>query len=178
MISTCNFMIFQILKLLINHVDNENEEAWKGYLYAAALFLVSVLNTILFNHNTAILLETSIRIKSALISAICRKSLKLSSSARQSFTSGEITNLVSVDCQRIADGMEYIGMLYGGPWQVIIGIILIYRELGTAALIGSLGMLILIPLNLIGGKIVEKLESRQLRAKDSRIKVISNKNCA
>ena len=165
-------MIFQILKLLINHIEKENEEAWKGYLYVAALFFAGVLNTILSNHFTTILLETSIRIESALISAICRKSLKLSSSARQTFTSGEITNLVSVDCQRIADGMEYIEMLYGGPWQVIIGILLIYRELGTSALIGSLGILILIPINLIGGKIVERLETSQLAAKDSRIKVI------
>ena len=45
--------------------------------------------------------------------------------------------------------------------------------MGTAALIGSIGLVILIPLNLIGGKFVEKLETKQLAAKDSRLKLMS-----
>ena len=156
---------------MISHVENGNEEEWKGYLYSVVLFLASILNTILFNHYVSLLLETAIRVRTALISIICRKSLRLSNAARQKFTSGEITNLVSVDAQRISDALEYIGVLWGAPLQVIIGILLIYNELGTAAWIGSIGMIILIPLNLIGGKLVEKLETRQLSAKDARIKV-------
>ena len=42
-----------------------------------------------------------------------------------------------------------------------------------AALIGSIGLIILIPLNLIGGKFVEKLETQQLAAKDARLKLMS-----
>ena len=60
-------------------------------------------------------------------SAIYRKSLKLASSARQKYTTGEITNLVSVDTQRINDGLEYIGNLWGAPLQVIIAMWLVYR---------------------------------------------------
>ena len=97
----------------------------------------------------------------------------MASSARQKYTSGEITNLVSVDTQRINDGLEYVGNLWGAPLQVVIGMWLVYREVGTAALIGSIGLLILVPLNLIGGKFVEKLETKQLAAKDSRLKLMS-----
>ena len=163
-----------ILKLLINQIDPKyNEESWKGYLYAICLFSVSTFSTLTFTHAMVNLLETSIRIRTALISAICRKSLKLASSARQKYTSGEITNLVSVDTQRINDGLEYVGNLWGAPLQVVIAMWLVYREVGTAALIGSIGLLILVPLNLIGGKFVEKLETKQLSAKDSRLKLMS-----
>ena len=50
---------------------------------------------------------------------------------------------------------------------------LLYRELGTAALIGSIGLFLLIPFNLVSGKLVEKLETKQLTAKDSRLKLMS-----
>ena len=50
---------------------------------------------------------------------------------------------------------------------------LVYREVGIAALIGSIGLVILIPLNLIGGKIIEKLETKQMAAKDMRLKLMS-----
>ena len=163
-----------ILKLLINHIDPKyNEESWKGYLYAFFLLCASIFSTLTETHGMVYISETSICIRTALISAICRKSLKLASSARQKYTSGEITNLVSVDTQRIFDGLVYIGHLWGAPLHALIAMWLVYREVGIAALIGSIGLLILIPLNLIGGKIVEKLETKQLAAKDMRLKLMS-----
>ena len=162
-----------MLKLLIDHISTEGEEPWKGYLYATLLFLLSIVNTISFSHYVVKLGEVAIQTRSALISAIFRKSLKLSSAARQKFTSGEITNLVSVDTQRVLDNVPYMGLLWGAPYQVILAIVLLYNELGVAALIGCLGILVLLPPNLIGGKIVESLQEKQMAAKDSRIKLMN-----
>ena len=163
-----------ILKLLINHIDPKyNEESWKGYLYAFCLLCASIFSTLTETHGTIYISEASICIRTALISAICRKSLKLASSAKQKYTSGEITNLVSVDTQRIFDGLVYIGHLWGAPLHTLIAMSLVYREVGIAALIGSIGLVILIPLNLIGGKIIEKLETKQMAAKDTRLKLMS-----
>ena len=159
-----------MLKLLINHIDS-NDPTWQGYLFATLLFLVSVVTTISFSHYVLNLAEVAIQMRSAMISAIFRKSLKLSSTARQKFTTGEITNLVSVDTQRILDNMPYTGILWGAPYQIILALILLYNELGVAALIGTLGFAVLIPPNYVGGKVVESLQEKQLAAKDSRIKV-------
>ncbi|KAL5019771.1 hypothetical protein ScPMuIL_002663 [Solemya velum] len=43
------------------------------------------------------------RIRSALISAVYKKALTMSSEARKEKTVGEIVNLMSVDCQRVRD---------------------------------------------------------------------------
>ena len=158
---------------MIDHISHEGEEPWKGYLYATLLFLVSIVATISFSHYVVNLGEVAIQTRTALISAIFRKSLKLSSAARQKFTSGEITNLVSVDTQRVLDNLPYMGLLWGAPYQVILAIVLLYNELGVAALIGSLGIVVLMPPNLIGGKIVESLQEKQMAAKDSRIKLMN-----
>ena len=66
------------LKLLINHIDpKEDEESWKGYLYAFCLFSVSVFGTLTYTHGVVNMLETAICVRTALISAICRHKLNL-----------------------------------------------------------------------------------------------------
>ena len=53
-----------------------------------------------------------------------------------------------------------------------MALILLYIELGVASLIGGAALLLLLlPPNLIGGKFVEKIQRKQLIAKDHRIKV-------
>ncbi len=47
------FLFNQVLKLLINFVDNSDEETWKGYLYALLLFANQALSTILFQNYTS-----------------------------------------------------------------------------------------------------------------------------
>ena len=158
--------------MLINHIENPNEEEWKGYFYAALLFGAGFLSTLAFNSYIIQQVDVGTQIRSALVSAIVRKSLKLSNSARQKFTTGEITNLISVDTQRILDNIPYLTILWGAPLQVIIGMVLVYVQLGLySVLFGMLGILVFMPPNLIGGKIVEKLQDKQLQKKDLRIKV-------
>ena len=130
-----------------------------------------MFNTITFNHYIMDLWKVAIQVRSALIAAIFRKSVNLSNSARKKFTSGEITNLISVDCQRVLDGMPYLVLLWGSPLKVILSLVLVYVELGLAAVIGSIGLALLIPPNIIGGKVINDLQTKQLAAKDSRIKV-------
>ena len=76
------------------------------------------------------IIDVGTQIRSSLVSAIVRKSLKLSNSARQKFSTGEITNLISVDTQRLLDNIPYLNELWGAPLRIIVGMVLIYRELG------------------------------------------------
>ena len=85
----------------MQHVETPEEEGWKGYFYAAALFALAAVGS-LFDH--AFLRQMVIvgqQMSSCLTSMIYRKSLKLSSAARRKFTSGEITNFMSVDADKV-----------------------------------------------------------------------------
>ena len=123
-------MLFQVLKLLIDHIENQTEEAWKGYFYVVLLFIAGLFNVFTFSHYIIQIIDVGTQIRSALVSAIVRKSLKLSNSARQKFTTGEITNLISVDTQRLLDNIPYLNVLWGAPLKIIVAMVLIYRELG------------------------------------------------
>ena len=41
-----------------------------------------------------------------------------------------ITNLISVDTQRLLDNIPYLNVLWGAPLKIIVAMVLIYRELG------------------------------------------------
>ena len=88
------------------------------------------------------------------MSAIYRKSLRLSSKARQRFTTGEITNFMSggflgslphqscscetlilVDAQRLVDSVPFSFFVIIGPIELILCLLLLYRLLGIAVLV-------------------------------------------
>ena len=123
-------LLFQVLKLLIDHIENQTEEAWKGYFYVVLLFIIGLFNNFTDAHYNMQIIDVGTQIRSSLVSAIVRKSLKLSNSARQKFSTGEITNLISVDTQRLLDNIPYLNELWGAPLRIIVGMVLIYRELG------------------------------------------------
>ena len=58
-----------------------------------------------------------LRVRSALISAIYRKSLKLSNAARREMTVGETTNLMQIDTQKFMDLALYLNFVITSPLQ-------------------------------------------------------------
>lgn len=108
----------QILKQLIALVENPQDYLWKGYLFSVLLFVVYALNTIFFTTYLVQMYSVAIGARSVVISAIMRKMLKLSNSSRQKFTLGQITNLVSVDAQRLMESIPYLCILWAAPYQV------------------------------------------------------------
>ena len=106
----------QIMSLLIGFVEtkycdpSEDEECkedekmyaydWKGYFFAGLLLATTLTQSILLNQYFVRMYMVSMKIRTALISAIYRKALVMSNSARKESTVGEIVNLMSVDVQR------------------------------------------------------------------------------
>ena len=76
--------------MLIDFVQS-NEPDWKGYLYMALIVSVTLLNTLLNSQCFYIQYLVGLRIKTALISGIYRKSLKLSNVGRKEM-SGKVAS--------------------------------------------------------------------------------------
>lgn len=85
---------------------------WQGLVFTFALFLSTFLSSIFngqFFWNTFVV---GFRIRSALISAIYRKSLRISSAAKKDTTVGEIVNLMAVDAQGFFELVSYLHVLW------------------------------------------------------------------
>ncbi|KAL4228773.1 hypothetical protein ACF0H5_011815 [Mactra antiquata] len=165
-----------ILNLLIGYVDSKSEGTvytWKGYVFAASLFVISMMQSVFFHQNFHRCMTAGMRIKSALIAAVYRKALTMNSEAKKSSTVGEIVNLMSVDCQRLQDMTGYLWMLWSAPVQVILALVLLWQTLGPSVLAGLAIMVLLIPLNGFMAMKQRKYQITQMKFKDERIKLMS-----
>ena len=99
---------------LFRFVDSD-EPTWRGYFYIITLIIVTIFNTIVNAQALFVQYEIGLKIKTALISAIYRKSLKLSSNGRREMTVGETTNLMAIDSQRFMDVVPYLNMAWSSP---------------------------------------------------------------
>ncbi|XP_047368145.1 multidrug resistance-associated protein 1 isoform X4 [Vespa velutina] len=166
------FISPQLLKLLIRFVSG-GEPLWKGYFYAILLLITATLQTLVLSQYFHRMFLVGLRIRTALITAIYRKALRMSNSARKESTLGEIVNLMSVDAQRFMDLTAYINMIWSAPLQIILALTFLWEKLGPAVLAGLAVMIVLIPINALIANKVKTLQIRQMKDKDERVKLMN-----
>lgn len=67
---------------------------------------------------------------------------------------GRITNLMSVDADKLSDIPSYIFMIYNAPLEIAVALFYLYNLLGSAALVGAVVMVLCFP---ITGLITKKM---------------------
>ncbi|XP_035914949.1 multidrug resistance-associated protein 1 isoform X2 [Anopheles stephensi] len=162
----------QILKLIIDFVSGD-EPMWKGLMYAITLFVVAGTQTLLLGQYFNRMFFVGLRIRTALISAIYRKALIISNSARKGSTVGEIVNLMAVDAQRFMDLTTYINMIWSAPLQIGLALYFLWQILGPSVLAGLAVMIILIPVNGVIANMIKTLQIKQMKNKDERVKLMN-----
>ncbi|KAJ2579533.1 hypothetical protein GGH95_003052, partial [Coemansia sp. RSA 1836] len=144
-----------------------------GYFYACCMMAVQGTQSIVFQHYLRINVETGLRIKSSLTTAIYEKVLRLSNEARHEYTAGKVSTLFSVDVERIGGVTDYAHVIWSGPLQIVLAIGLLYNTLVWSVFAGVAIMLISIPLNRRITARMRKLQNEQMKNKDKRTTMIS-----
>ncbi|NXI19483.1 MRP1 protein, partial [Irena cyanogastra] len=163
----------EILKLLLNFVGNKAAPNWQGYFYTVLLFVCACLQTLILHQYFHICFVTGMRLKTAIVGVIYRKALVITNSARKTSTVGEIVNLMSVDAQRFMDLATYINMIWSAPFQVILALYLLWRNLGPSVLAGVAVMVLLVPINAVMAMKTKTYQVAQMKSKDNRIKLMN-----
>ncbi|XP_021787478.2 multidrug resistance-associated protein 1 isoform X2 [Papio anubis] len=163
----------EILKLLINFVNDTKAPDWQGYFYTALLFVAACLQTLVLHQYFHICFVSGMRIKTAVIGAVYRKALVITNAARKSSTVGEIVNLMSVDAQRFMDLATYINMIWSAPLQVILALYLLWRNLGPPILAGVAVMVLMVPVNAVMAMKTKTYQVAHMKSKDNRIKLMN-----
>lgn len=112
-----------------------------------------------------------IRIRAALTVLIYKKSLSIKYSGT---STGKIINCINVDVERIGDFFWFIHGIWLLPVQVILALVILYRNLGAAPSMAALFTTIFVMVsNTPLANMQERLHSKIMEAKDSRIKATS-----
>ncbi|KAG0273351.1 hypothetical protein BGZ97_010748, partial [Linnemannia gamsii] len=101
-----------------------------GIILAFGMFFSTIASSIIdgqFNQRIVIM---SIEARTALVSMIYRKALKLSPVAKQTETPGEINNHMSVDAERWSHAFSQLSRCFSIPLEAGIATWLLYRQLG------------------------------------------------
>ncbi|PAV74681.1 hypothetical protein WR25_19463 isoform C [Diploscapter pachys] len=162
-----------LLKKLIDFVSDANAPFWNGILFAVLMFSCSEIRSLILNSYYYILFRMSIKIQTTLTSAVYKKTLSLSNSARRAKTVGEIVNLMSIDVEKLQSITQQIHQFWSCPYQMIFALVYLFVTLGYSALPGIFIMIIFIPLNIFSSVIVKKWQMEQMKLKDERIKMVN-----
>ena len=85
------------------------------------------------------------------------------------FSVGETTNLMAIDTQKLMDAVFFLNTLWACPLQIFLAMFFLWQILGPSAMAGLAVMLIMLPLNMIVGNFLKKLQQTQMKQKDKRV---------
>lgn len=91
----------QVLHALILFLRDDQASIWRGLWLSVLVTLSQLIMSICLRHYFFRCYTTGLRVRSAVVLAVYRKALVLSNGERQRRSLGEITNLMSIDAQRL-----------------------------------------------------------------------------
>ncbi|XP_012669991.1 ATP-binding cassette sub-family C member 3 isoform X2 [Clupea harengus] len=163
----------QLLSSLISFIKKKDAPSWWGFALAFLMFGCAILQTIILHQHFQYCFVTGMRLRSAIIGAIYRKSLVITNAAKRSSTVGEVVNLMSVDAQRFMDLTTFLNMLWSAPLQIVLALFFLWQNLGPSVLAGVAVMVLLIPLNAGIAMKTRAYQVEQMQYKDARIKLMN-----
>lgn len=164
------FVTPMLLKQLIAFMKSSSEPLWHGVFFALLMLILPTVQSLLLMRYFYYMGVIGFQIRSMLVGTIYRKALLLSGSSRLQSTSGEIVNLMAVDSYRFQDLVIYVNLIWSAPFQMILAISLLYRELGWSVFAGVACMALVLPANAYLANRIKFSQVKVMKTKDQRVK--------
>ncbi|KAK8553909.1 hypothetical protein V6N12_030888 [Hibiscus sabdariffa] len=162
--------------MLLNHLlksMQRGDPAWVGYIYAFLMFLSVLCVVLLEAQYMQNVWRVGFRLRSTLVAAIFHKSLRLTHEARKNFPSGKITNMITTDATALQQICQQLHVLWSAPFRIVISMVLLYQQLGVASLLGSLILVLMVPLQTIVISKMRKMTKEGLQWTDRRVSLMN-----
>lgn len=110
-----------------------------------------------------------LRIRTAIIIAIYKKSLLLSLNERhRRGGAGQIATLVGIDAQRLQDLLTYLHAVWYSFFQIGVAMYFLWGQLGVSCLAGLIVIVLMIPTTNVVGRYQGKIQKTLMKARDER----------
>ena len=163
----------QVLNGIIRFLQDENAPLSRGLWLTAAVTVSQLTMSLCLRHYFFKCYKFGLRIRTAVVVAVYKKALVLGSGERYTRSLGEITNLVSIDAQRLQDLTTYLHAVWYSFYQIILALSFLWQQLGPSCLGGVAVILIMMPVTKSVARWMGSLQKRLMTAKDNRVELNS-----
>jgi ABC-type multidrug transport system fused ATPase/permease subunit len=196
----CRFVGPQVLRQMILYLQEEEtgERTIQRILFlTGSLILAQIIMSLCLSHYYYKCDCVGLRVRNALVVSIYRKNFLLSARERQNRSTGEVTNLISIDAERLLgtygkfykvncpeivkpnlrpiwilvlkEWMPYVNYIWSCPFQIFIALLFLWKELGPSALGALAVILIMIPISKMLSKWMGMIQEELMTAIDERV---------
>ena len=177
------FMPVLILTDLVRYFESSSKGGGDGDEYRAlllhpwgnvvGLFVFPMIVSLLQTRSQVILNHCAIFIRTSVSTLLFSKALTISAAGRAQTSTGQVVNMMSNDTQQLQRFLQFFGFTLVAPIQIVISLVLIYRQVGNATWVGIAFMVLLIPVNGVVFSKVSTMRRRVLKYSDARVKMIN-----
>lgn len=162
-----------LIQDFVDFTSGKRKSVYEGYYLVLILLLakfVEVLTTHQFNFNSQ---KLGMLIRCTLITSLYKKGLRLTGSARQDHGVGPIVNYMAVDSQQLSDMMLQLHAVWMMPFQVAIGLFLLYNCLGAPAITALIGLSAILVFIVVSTRKNKGYQFQAMINRDSRMKAVN-----
>jgi len=163
-----------VRELLVILEENPYQNvAREGMVWVVLIFVASAINALGTHRQRHLALKSGVAIRAALVSAVYRRALNLTPDGRSGLTTGQVTNLVAVDAQKIFEVMQEGHLIWSCPLSMIVVSVLLILIMGPTTLVGVAVLFAFVPLTThITAKMIA-VRKQRVEVSDERIEVIN-----
>ena len=181
LISTSFFFLFGvaiflssgiIIRQLLQYVSRQNGDLHYGFVLIAFLFSAELFRALMLTGYFVLNYRTAVRTRAAVLLLIFKKVIKTHSISGKTSV-GELVTMCSNDGDRLFEACRAANAVILGPSLFIVGTVYTWYLLGAISLIGSLVFIVIILLQAVIVKVMNKLRMKAILSSEERIKKLN-----
>jgi ABC-type multidrug transport system fused ATPase/permease subunit len=173
---TCGTAMPLLIRGLIGIVeDNPHVPIMRsGLPYAISIFATSALNGLANHRHRHLSTRAGMSMRSAIVNAIYVRSIYLSPVGRAGLTSGEVSNLMAVDAQKLYEVAQEGHLIWALPLSIALVGYFLVDIIGPSALSGIAVLVGFVPIIERVTAAMMRIRSRRVKYADERVELVSS----
>ncbi|KAF9935190.1 Multidrug resistance-associated protein 1 [Linnemannia zychae] len=153
--------------------ETDHKPVELGIILAFGMFFSSLVVTFLNGQLQATSTNLGLEVRTGLMSMIYRKALRLSNSARQRSTAGEITNHMIVDAERWPMSLPTVITSISIPLDIGIATWMLYEQIGWSIFVGIAAVILMLPIHAKLAGYFQYFRVGKMKAMDNRLRLLN-----
>lgn len=146
----------------------------EGLPFAVALALATLLSALAQNRTVYLSTRSGIALRGALTATIYEHALKLTPRGSVGLETGQVTNLVATDTQKLYDVMLEAHNIWSCPVIILAVMVLLWVMLGPELIIGVVLLMVFVPFVQFFVKRMLSIRKRRAALADKRINILTS----